>query len=90
VGIHLAAYSRLRALALALLSALRCEHYEGKMMATQDPNVPITFPPGSGISVSQRLFSEEVGIAAATEGQVLQEKEYVYLFSNGRRFLDTD
>ena len=55
-----------------------------------NPDVPIVFPPGSGISASQRLFSEEVALADAINGTQVQGKEYVYLFSNGRKFLETD
>lgn len=57
-------------------------------MATEDQNVPIPLPPGSGISFSQRLWSVEVALAAAIDGQVLDTKEVAYEFSNGRRFLD--
>lgn len=58
-------------------------------MATEDPDVPITLPPGAGISFSQRLFSEEVGLATAMDGQALDPRETTYEFSNGRRFLST-
>lgn len=58
-------------------------------MATEDPTVPITLPPGSGISFTQRLFSEEVGLAAAMDGQSLDPRETTYEFSNGRRFLSS-
>lgn len=39
-----------------------------------------------GCSFSQRLFSEEVAIAAAKEGQALLNTDPGYEFSNGRRF----
>ncbi len=55
-------------------------------MATEDPNVPIKLPPGSGISFSQRPWSEEVALAAAVEGLPLDPREPTYEFSNGRRF----
>ena len=57
-------------------------------MATEDQTVPITLPPGAGISFSQRLFSEEVAIAAAMEGQPIDTRDPAYEFSNGRRFVD--
>jgi hypothetical protein len=49
---------------------------------------PLTFPPESGISASQRLFSEEVGIATA--GEVQDPREPAYEFNNGRRFYAPD
>lgn len=42
--------------------------------------------PAPGCSFSQRLFSEEVAIAAAKEGAPLLNAEPGYEFSNGRRF----
>lgn len=46
-------------------------------------DVPQSAP---GCSFSQRLFSEEVAIAAAKEGQALLNTDPGYEFSNGRRF----
>lgn len=56
-------------------------------MSTLAQDVPLVFPPEAGISASQRLFSEEVGIAAAKDGIPQDPREVVYEFSNGRRFL---
>lgn len=58
-------------------------------MPTEDPNVPIALPPGSGISFSQRLFSDEVGLAEEMGGQSLDldRREVTYEFSGCRRFL---
>ena len=53
-------------------------------MAT-DSTPDITAPMPPGISVSQRLFSEEVAIAA---GDQIDVKDWGYEFSNGRRFVD--
>jgi hypothetical protein len=53
-------------------------------MATNPEDLPTGV--GKGTSASQRLFSEEVGIAAASEGQILDNKDVAYEFSNGRRF----
>ena len=58
-------------------------------MAAEDINVPITLPPGTGISFSQCLFSEEVAMAAVMDGQALDTRDITYEFSNGRRFLST-
>jgi len=55
------------------------------MSGTED--TPLTFPPGAGISASQRLWSEETGAALAQQGEPFDTREPSYEFSNGRRFL---
>ena len=53
-------------------------------MAEQDPNVPVPTPDGHP-RFTQRLFSEEVGIAMANSEQNPLAPEPGYEFSNGRR-----
>lgn len=55
------------------------------MANPQDPNVPVPTPDGQP-SFSQRLFSEEVGIAAADSGLSAMTPEPGYEWSNGRKF----
>lgn len=54
------------------------------MADQQDPNIPLNLP--GGPTCSQRLWSEEVAIAAAQGGENLTQLEPSYEFSNGRRF----
>lgn len=54
-------------------------------MPEQDPNVPVPTPDGHP-RFSQRLFSEEVGIALADSGINPLTPDPGYEFSNGRRF----
>lgn len=53
-------------------------------MASED--VPIN-PPG-GPTFSQRLWSEEVAIARAENGEPIDTREPSYEFSNGRKFVE--
>lgn len=46
-------------------------------------------PPG-GPYFTQRLFSEEVAIAAAQSGDPITTQDVAYEFSNGQRFVSTD
>jgi hypothetical protein len=55
-------------------------------MAEHNPDEPIPRPPGTGIAFSQRLWSEEVGLAAAIDGAPLDPRDIEYQFSNGRQF----
>lgn len=56
-----------------------------------DPSQPIiTAPMPPGVSVSNRLFSEEVAMAAASGGEPINRQDVAYEFSNGRRFLNPD
>ena len=53
-------------------------------MPEQDPNVPLQ--PVGGPTFTQRLFSEEVGIAAAESGLNPLTPDPGYEWSNGRKF----
>lgn len=55
-------------------------------MADQHPDDPLNLP--GGPSFSQRLWSEEVAIAAAQGGEPLAQRDPSYEFSNGRRFVE--
>ena len=51
---------------------------------------PVLGPMPPGVSVTQRLFSEEVAIAASMGGETTDNKDWAYEFSNGRRFFAPD
>jgi len=44
-------------------------------------------PADQRVSTTERLWSEEVGLAQS--GEPLQPKDVAYEFSNGRRFFDS-
>lgn len=54
-------------------------------MPTQDPDVPVPSPTGWP-RFTQRLFSEECGIAEAGEAVDPFRKDPGYEWSNGRKF----
>lgn len=51
-----------------------------------DENEYLNLP--GGPTFSQRLWSEEVAIAQANGGELLDTQEDAYVFSNGRTFKD--
>lgn len=55
-------------------------------MPEQDMNVPVPTPDGQP-RFTQRLFSEEVGIARASSDQDVIPRDIAYEWSNGRRFV---
>jgi len=56
-------------------------------VGTRSEDEPIALPAASGLSFSQRLWSEEVALATAREGVPIDSREPSYEFSNGRKFL---
>jgi len=56
-------------------------------MDEYDSSQYVPIPGVNGVSYSQRLFSEEVAIAAAMNGEpITQVRQPGYEFSNGTRF----
>ena len=58
-------------------------------MPEQDPNVPVPSIDPSAPRFTQRLFSEEVGIARATNDENPLQRDPAYEFNNGRRFVQS-
>lgn len=56
-------------------------------MAEQDPNVPVPSTDPTSPRFTQRLFSEEVGIARAAADADPLQRDPAYEWSNGRRFV---
>lgn len=60
-------------------------------MASDTTSSPIiTAPMPPNVSVSNRLFSEDVAMAAAMGGEPINRQDVAYEFSNGRRFVNPD